>query len=243
MRLAIDAGNTNIKFGLGTEDAFVATGRVPTKDGNTGHRLQMALRERNCPEEAEAFGICVVPSVRRDVEFAVPGIKWLETWDAQNIKILYEEREKLGADRLANAYAMYHMNMWPAICVDLGTATNIDVLDLSGNYIGGAILPGPETAVESLIRDTEMLENFDWTSPAKAIGRSTADCLRSGCIKGYKLGLEALINAMAFELGQAPKIVLTGGLARSPVAPTRVELIDQMLTLKGVLAWAARSVF
>lgn len=242
MRLAIDVGNSSVKWAMGTADAFVGTGSVDLKSPNLAQRLKFSLMERRWNFENEAFGVCVAPSVRKEINEAIPNIVWLESYEAQTIKIRYENREKLGADRVANAFAMYHLGVFPAICVDLGTATNIDILDLSGSYIGGAIMPGPQTAVHSLLQDAEMLQDFDFSIPPKAIGSSTEDCLRVGCVRGYKFGLEALINAMAFELGQSPRVYITGGLSRSPVAPARADVIDQMFTLKGVLAWAERYV-
>ena len=48
----------------------------------------------------------------------------------------------MGADRIANAVAARSTYGAPVIVVDFGTATNIDVVDASGAYRGGAISPG-----------------------------------------------------------------------------------------------------
>lgn len=242
MRLAIDVGNNSIKWGMGSPDSLVAVGHVPTHDPNVIQKLKFSLMERSWDFDNEAFGVSVVPTLRANVAAAVPGIKWLESYEAQFLKINYQQREKLGADRVANAFAMLHAGIFPAICVDLGTATNIDVMDIAGNFVGGVIMPGPETAANALLKDAAMLDSIDWEVLPKSIGSSTTECLQIGCVKVYKMGLEAIVNSIAFELGQAPKIVVTGGLSRTAFAPMRQDMVDTSFTLKGVLAWAERYV-
>ena len=38
----------------------------------------------------------------------------------------------------------------PAIVIDFGTATNFDVVDIGGRYVGGALAPGLIVALEAM---------------------------------------------------------------------------------------------
>ena len=58
--------------------------------------------------------------------------------------------QAVGADRIANAVAAETFYGAPAIVVDFGTATNIDVIDEDGYYIGGAIAQGIRFSMNAL---------------------------------------------------------------------------------------------
>uniref|UniRef100_UPI0025E7DBD9 type III pantothenate kinase n=1 Tax=Oceanithermus sp. TaxID=2268145 RepID=UPI0025E7DBD9 len=74
--------------------------------------------------------------------------------------------------------------------------------------------------------------------PARAVGRSTADALRSGLILGYASLVDGMVRRFLAEAGEA-LVLATGGFARTvePVCET-LDLIDDELTLKGLrLIW------
>src|SRR5208283_3939999 len=60
----------------------------------------------------------------------------------RGVGIDYPKPKTIGPDRLANAVAVKHHYGAPAVVVDFGTAVTFDVVDASGNYIGGIIAPG-----------------------------------------------------------------------------------------------------
>ena len=57
-----------------------------------------------------------------------------------------DEPSRVGIDRLAAAAAAAAAKApdCPAIIVDCGTATTVDLVSIDGRFLGGAILPGPE---------------------------------------------------------------------------------------------------
>ena len=59
----------------------------------------------------------------------------------------------------------------PAIVVDFGTATNIDVIDEEGYYIGGAIAPGIRISMDALAARAAKLASVPLEAPEHAIGR------------------------------------------------------------------------
>jgi type III pantothenate kinase len=122
------------------------------------------------------------------------------------------------------------------VVVDLGTATNFDVLDAEGRYIGGVIAPGVETSAEDLFRRAARLTKVDFAFPERAIGRNTRDCLRSGILLGAVGMIDALVALIWDEIGKRGTAVATGGLAPL-IAPRcrRIDCVETGLTLEGLL--------
>ena len=58
--------------------------------------------------------------------------------------------KEVGIDRICNTAAAIELIGVPAIIGDIGSATNYDVVDEKGVFIGGAIAPGLETAALNL---------------------------------------------------------------------------------------------
>lgn len=73
--------------------------------------------------------------------------------------------QAVGADRVANAVAAETFYGAPAIVVDFGTATNIDVIDEDGYYIGGAIAPGIRISMDALAARAAKLASVPLEAP------------------------------------------------------------------------------
>ncbi len=151
------------------------------------------------------------------------------------IRILYDDPEQVGADRLANAVAAFELYGGPAIVVDLGTATTFDVVSEKGEYLGGAISPGIETSSANLFKKAALLSKIELGKPKKVIGLNTQDSLRSGIIYGAVGQIDEIVRRIEKELGKKAKVIATGGLADliSEESAT-INKIDATLTLKGL---------
>src|SRR6476619_3199751 len=57
---------------------------------------------------------------------------------------------EVGPDRVANCVAAYALHGGPCIVVDFGTAINFDTVSPGGEFIGGAIAPGLQVALDAL---------------------------------------------------------------------------------------------
>lgn len=248
MLLAVDVGNTNVEMGLFDESGKSAgTLRVGTRRDATTGEIAMAVAHlcRDLPGRERAIGrtiLCsVVPPLTRTFADYVraelghePGIVTAEV--DLGVPIAVDDPREVGADRIANALAARARFGWPTIVVDLGTATNFDVLDREGRYIGGVIAPGVETSAEDLFRRAARLTKVDFTFPERTIGRNTRDCLRSGILLGAAVMIDALVGLVWEELGARGTAVATGGLA--PVIAPRCRSLDRVepgLTLEGLL--------
>ena len=120
--------------------------------------------------------------------------------------------------------------------VDFGTATNIDVVDAEGYYIGGAIAPGLRISMDALTARAAKLSSVPLEAPAHAIGVDTVEAVQSGAVLGTAAMAEGLVVRIKRELG-APNatVIATGGLAVVIADSTDVfDVVDSQLTLKGI---------
>ncbi|HIB63916.1 MAG TPA: type III pantothenate kinase [Phycisphaerales bacterium] len=254
MLLAIDIGNTNVTLGVfeGEEvrsDWRLRSSRHSSKD-EVGMSL-MGLFQYAGLKVADLRGVClasVVPPltgtyVQACLQYLRITPLVVETGVKTGVKVQVTEPRSVGADRIVNACAVKALVNGPAIVVDFGTATTFDAVDRHGNYIGGAIAPGLEVAVDSLSGRTAKLPRVELVVPPRAIGKSTIEAIRSGVLFGYVSlveGMIARISAeMAEEEGGECTVVATGGLAPTIAGLTSViHRVEPNLTLEGLrLIW------
>jgi type III pantothenate kinase len=153
------------------------------------------------------------------------------------LKIRYDDPSAVGADRIVNAVAAGEHYGFPAIIVDIGTATTVEAVDGEGRYLGGAILTGLYVALEALVSRTAKLPDVDLEEEApNAIATNTPDSIRSGFVYGYAGAIDALVRRSREELGEEDaRVVATGGPAGVLVRHCReIEEFDPNLTLKGL---------
>jgi type III pantothenate kinase len=149
----------------------------------------------------------------------------------------------LGADRIANAVAAYHLYRGNIIVVDFGTATTFCLITSDGEFKGGAIMPGLEMSARSLFQHTAKLPRVRLKSPESVIGTDTNNSIISGIIFGHAGAVERIIKQIKQEFScntgyrriKALKIIATGGFA-GMVTPyiNGINIVDNMLTLKGL---------
>jgi type III pantothenate kinase len=151
------------------------------------------------------------------------------------MRVLYDDPRAVGADRITDAVAAYRLLGGPVIVVDIGTATVFDAVSREGEYLGGAIAPGIQVAVEALVSRASLLRRIELVRPPKAIGRNTVHAMQSGLIFGYVGLVEGLVARFQQELGGDAKVVATGGLADIIARETSVfHVIEPDLTLIGL---------
>ena len=158
----------------------------------------------------------------------------LEPGVRTGMPILYDNPKEVGADRIANAVGAYDLYGGPTIIVDFGTATTIEAVSAAGEYLGGAIFPGVEIAMDALFGRAAGLRRVELQPPKHVIGKSTAESIQSGAIYGFSAQVDGLVDRFIAELGECT-VISTGGLADliSPHART-VQHYEPWLTLYGL---------
>lgn len=143
---------------------------------------------------------------------------------------------EVGADRIANATAAAALYGAPSIVVDFGTATNIDVVDERGAYIGGCIAPGIRISLDALTARAARLASVPLEAPKATIGHTTVEAVQSGTVVGAAAMAEGLIARIKRELDcEDATVIATGGLARVVAEATDAfDHVDPQLTIKGI---------
>ncbi|HEV8574841.1 MAG TPA: type III pantothenate kinase [Dehalococcoidia bacterium] len=247
MFLAIDVGNTNVTLGVFDGESLRATWRLATDIDRLADEygsLLLSLVEHSglsVNEVEESAMTCVVPELEPVFETVcsryfgvVPLVVGVGT--RTGLKVLYDTPRDVGADRVVDAVAAIRdYGPPPLIVVDIGTATVFDAVSADGDYLGGAIAPGPGIAFEALIRRAAKLYRVEFSRPESAIGRNTVSALQSGIIFGYVGLVEGIVARMKDELGGQAKVIGTGGYAPIIARETNIiDAVDADLTLKGL---------
>jgi type III pantothenate kinase len=213
--LAVDVGNTQSVFGLFDGEVLRERWRVATEARRTGDELGITLAGFLDLDTVDGVALsCSVPALVPSYEdFAA---RWAEApllvlgpGIKTGIPIRYDDPREVGPDRIANAVAARERYGAPAIVVDFGTSTNFDAVSAAGEYVGGVLAPGVEVSMDALFARAARLFKVDFVEPMRG------------------------------ELGDAARVIATGGLADliAPHART-VERVDPDLTLEGVrLVW------
>ena len=115
----------------------------------------------------------------------------------------YDDPGAVGADRIVNAVAAGQHYGFPAIIVDIGTATTVEAVNGQSCYLGGAILTGLYVSLDALVSSTAKLPSVDLEEePPRVIATNTPDSIRSGFIYGYAGAVDALIRRSARRVGR-----------------------------------------
>ena len=246
MLLAVDIGNTNITFGVFEGEELRSTWRMATVVNQMADEYA-ALLLNLLPHQGleisdikEATLCCVVPPLLATFEelfqryFHIsplvvgPGIK-------TGVRIRVDNPREVGTDRIANTAAAHHLYSGPIIIADLGTATTFDAVSEEGDYLGGAIAPGINTAAEALYARATALPRVELVRPKQAIGTNTITAMQSGIVFGYVGLVEGIVARIQQELGGKAKVVATGGYAGLIARETVViDEVNPDLTLVGL---------
>ena len=246
MILTIEIGNSTITLGgvEGNDIRFecrINTDRVKTSD--TYCIDLKTLLEIYGVELQNIEGVIiasVVPQVLNSVRTAIrkllgkeplvvgPGLK-------TGLDIRLENPGQMGAGLVAADVAALSEHKPPLIVIDMGTATTMAVLDPNGAHLGGCVCPGVKISLEALTGQTSLLPGIQLDSPKQALGRNTADAMRSGIMFGTAAMLDGMIDRFQAETGWDFTIVATGGLARHIVPLCRHGILyDRHLNIKGL---------
>jgi type III pantothenate kinase len=240
--LAVDVGNTNLTVGVFAGDRLIRQWRIATDLRRTSDWYARALK---CPfrklpslPTAVVYG-SVVPPLDKTLEAAIRkafGVKPAAVTPRSKLgfKLKVRTPSQVGADRVLNAMALKALLGGPAVAIDFGTATTFDCVDAAGDYVGGAILLGPNSAARALHEFTAKLPLVKIRKPATVIGKDTVHCLEAGLYFGYVGMIREVLGRTMSEMGGRPAVVATGGLAPLFLADLPGVRHEPDLTLHGL---------
>jgi type III pantothenate kinase len=225
MLLAVNVGNTQTHIGMWNGDDLAAEWRTSTDPRRTADELALIFHEFLSFEDLsfsrQVTGVVIssvvpalTPQLREMVEryfhFAPVTV---EPGTKTGMPILVENPREVGADRIVNAIGAFELAGGPAIVVDMGTATNFDVVSETGEFLGGAIAPGIQISANALFTVAAQIQRLELTIPKSSIGRSTTEAVRSGVLLGAAAMIDGMVERIQKELGGHAAVIATGGLA------------------------------
>jgi type III pantothenate kinase len=248
--LVADIGNSATLVGLRSDNGAIAyrwrlhtdAARSPDELGVLLRSLLATVGEGAIPIEACCFASVVPPqtvtfgeAVERHLDVSARELRWAPEL---GVKLEVDEPQNVGPDRVANTLAAHLEYPGPAIVVDLGTATNFDIVSPDGAFLGGIIAPGVETGAAILTARTALLPRVGIGFPDSLIGKTTVANIQIGVYHGATVLIDGLVERIREEWIPAARVIATGGFA-TPIASRcrTVEIVDPDLTLKGV-GWA-----
>ncbi len=249
MLLAIDMGNTNITLGAYKNEELIFVSRLYTSRHKSSDEYAIDLLDifnlyNVSPSD---FTGCVfasvVPELTQTVSLAVkhtigiePIVVGAEYYGDLKVEIL--PVSYLGADLIAGAVAAREKYPLPCLVCDLGTATKIIVVDKDGTFLGCTISPGVKISLDALAKNAALLPSISFTTPKKAIGENTTECMQSGIVFGTAAMLDGMIKRIRNELGyEECTLVATGGYSTGIIPCCEEKLIyDENLLLDGLKA-------
>jgi type III pantothenate kinase len=212
MLVAVDVGNSAIKFGAFEDGRLVAVERMD---------VRRSLDEDVIPPAhfvAADEAVVLSSSPARTAQFLA--------WSPRNARLLgdevrhavrttYARPEDLGLDRIAAVLGARALTGAATVVVaSVGTAVTVDALDAGGRLVAVAIGPGVRAAADGLHAAAAhlpypALDAGDVRVPA----RGTADSIRAGHVLGMAGLVDRLLDEAVRAAGGADAVVVTGGAA------------------------------
>ena len=236
MNIAIDAGNSRIKWGVHDGTGWLDSGVLATADVAW---LSEAADE--WPADARVMVCNVAGSeVAATLSALLAGrharVSFLHaSAEACGVRNTYEFPGQLGADRWAALIGARALLEHACLVVCAGTATTVDLLDADGVFRGGLILPGFDLMRAALADNTAQLPLADGVFRSEP--HNTMDAIVSGCLQAQLGAVERMFAAIATAPGA--RCLLTGGAAAPLAAHLKIpfQLADNLI-LNGLVRYA-----
>jgi len=232
--LAVDVGNTRIKFGV-FESAATKESQpeLPVCRAALALPVTEVLDSGKITAHFEAWRkklnrgavAGVNPAAIARVVSGWPVKIWpaptvVERADELPLEVNVDSPDKVGIDRLLDAVAANVLRRpeQPVVIVDAGTATTVNLVSAAGAFEGGAILPGLDLGARALHEHTALLPQIDvqvlLTTPAAPLGRDTRAAISSGLWFGQIGAIRELVARLSELTDRPPLVLVTGGNGR-----------------------------
>ena len=207
----MDIGNTHVTCAIHDQGKWIHTLRIQSNLDFWSRFIK--LKEFAVKHAAISS---VVPKLTPVYVEAIQNIFHIEaviiSHENAGVELFVDSPEDVGTDRICNVAAAKELVGTPAIVGDIGSATNYDVVDKNGAFMGGAIAPGIEVAAHNLIERAALLKETTFTIPKTAVGKTTESNLQSGIMLGAIDLVDGMFTRIVGEMNwKKCNIIVTGG--------------------------------
>jgi type III pantothenate kinase len=240
MILAIDAGNSRVKWGWHDGRSWSSLATVSLIEfAAANHDINPFAATHENPERI------VISNVAGDGAHQLL-VNWTSIFEAEpfwlkgeaercGVTSRYERPGQLGADRWAALVAARALHAGPCLVVQAGTATTADLLSAAGEFLGGLILPGIDLMRFVLHEHTGRLplqEGRFVRTP-----RNTIDAIESGCRHAQAGAVERMYRVA----GAGAQCLVSGGAGNALIEQLDIPCrYVENLVLEGLarIAWS-----
>jgi len=210
VNLAIDCGNTRLKWGVHDGTRWLAQGLLDYADLAGLADLLRAQPRAQRAIVCNVAGVQIGEAVRAALAaLDLPVLEAKSQSLQHGVRNLYDVPEQLGADRWSALVGARALHAGACLVVCAGTATTVDVLDAEGNFQGGLILPGVALMCQALAANTARLPLAD--GRFAGLPRNTMDAIVSGCLHAQAGAVERMFEQVAAHPGAT--CLVSGGAA------------------------------
>ena len=239
--LAIDSGNSRIKWGFNENGQWLERGNIPTAEAYRFGDVVAHLPEPQRIVAANVAGAAVEKRISDSIAAARGEPLWIVSRAEQcGVRSSYADPAQLGPDRWAALIAARHLQPGACVVVNAGTTMTVDVLTADSIFVGGIIVAGYAVMREALSKSTARLGLRD--------GRfgffpdNTGDAICSGALNALAGAVDRIQRYLDDSQADSSHILLSGGdAARLKPLLTDAQVVDN-LVLEGLLRIGASDV-
>lgn len=216
--VVINVGNSRLAVGRFVAGELGEVARIPIDSppqtwSETIADAWLSIQGR---DNAAIVAASVNPEVNAQLDAAVQDaadrrVVWIGKDIDLPIKVLTDQPEQTGIDRILTMAAAHEQLGKACVVVDAGTAITVNVCDDKGRFLGGAIAPGVKMQLDALHEKTALLPAVRFAAPSDPWGKSTQQAILHGVYHGIRGMVKEIIENYATELGQWPELIATGG--------------------------------
>jgi type III pantothenate kinase len=218
--LLLDVGNSRVKWGVLDDGEIRRTGQISQHDIRQQGLAMLTTKLPRRVDVVYASNVAGTSFATRlsgvigmhcnlDIRFARSEKRG---WGLTNS---YRQVRRLGVDRWVAMIGAWTEVRSTCLVVDAGTAVTIDAIDDDGVHLGGQIIPGMETMLNSLSAATSDVplvraSGKNVHGELKMFGRNTSAAVREGAENAITGAVERAYRTLIGS-NSDPTIVLTGG--------------------------------
>ena len=231
--LIVNIGNTSVKVWLASAGKEKALRVFPATQKGAVFAANFAKTQK-----LPVVYFSVVPELSAVLRKRIPLALELTTRDVP-VKNLYKKQAALGIDRLLAAFAARERYGAPAVVLDLGTATTLNIINSKGEFAGGLIMPGAPLFTEYLEKRTALLPRVNYGKPSGFAALETEAAIRNGAYWGLSSMADGVLSRAKKKYKAVA--VLTGGFAALLAGDIpAADAIDSSLAVYGAYLAAVK---
>jgi len=233
--MAIDSGNTRIKWGLHDSVNWL-------EQGNLAQDKIMLLQQewQNLPKPRTVIISNVSNTITKKNLSKLLSCwevkpKWVTALAYQcGVRNYYANPLLLGSDRWAALIAAWGRQQQGCLVIDTGTAMTVDALSDTGEFLGGIIVPGIELMKKALTANTTALQNQE--GKFSDFPDNTANAIHSGTVHALAGAIKSMSELFTIAVGHKPECIISGGGSKQLLSALNINanVVDN-LVLEGLV--------